>query len=809
MHQRKTFLSVIVVLAFVCLAGGQLLAQAAHVSNAPTIPPVNFAPPVNYTVGTLPFANAVADFNGDHILDIAVVNYVSNNVSILFGKGDGTFEPAVNYATGTEPSAITAIDLNNDGVPDLAIADEIGQTICILLNKADGTGTFKPAVLYAAGMAPRGIAGGDLRGIGIIDLVVANNLGGNASVFLGNGDGTFQPFVNYNADVNPKSVALGLLNNDNHLDLVVANHNTNDVSVLLGNGDGTFQTAVNYPVGIDPRHVLIFDFNKDGKMDLVTANGGESTISVLYGNGDGTFQPQIKYTANASPRWLAVADYNNDGFLDVATSNYDGQNVSVLLGTGIATSGQGFLAHQDYVVGKNPTGLVAGDFNGDGLPDIAVPIGGTPTAPNTIMAVLLNIPVTVSPTSLSYPTQVLGTTSAAQTVTLTNGAPNSLTISSITITGTDPKDFTISSNTCGTALSGNASCTVGVVFNPTSVNTRTATLTFADSAPGGSQTVALTGLATAVNLAPTSLTFASQTVGTTSAAQVVTLTNESGGNAVNITGITITGTNPTDFAQTNTCGTSVPPKASCMISVTFTPTASGARSASVSVADNAGESPQTVALSGTGTSNVTVTPLALTFPTQVLGTTGTAQIVTLKNGGTTAVTISSVAITGTNSGDFSQTNTCGTSVAGGASCTASVSFKPTGVGHRSASLVFTDSAGTQTVAIQGTGTAANISPKKLNFAAQTVGTTSAAQVVTLMNASTTTAITITSLKITGTDPNDFAQTNTCGTSVLPLKSCTISVTFKPTVTGARSASVNIMDNAGASPQLIPLTGMGK
>ena len=801
MNQRKTLLGVIAVLAFACLTGSQLVAQ--------TIPPVNFAPPVNYTVGTLPFANAVADFNGDHILDVAVVNYNSNNVSILFGKGDGTFEPAVNYATGTEPSAITAMDLNNDGVPDLAIADEIGQTICILLNKADGTGTFQPAVLYPAGQAPRGIVGGDLRGIGIIDLVVANNLGGNASVFLGNGDGTFQPFVNYNADVNPKSVALGFLNNDNHLDLVVANHNTNDVSVLMGNGDGTFQTAVNYPVGIDPRHVLIYDFNKDGKMDLITANGGEFTVSVLYGNGDGTFQPQVKYTVNASPRWLAVADYNNDGILDVATSNYDGGNVSILLGTGSSVSGQAFLTHQDIAVGKNPTGLAAGDFNGDGLPDIAVPIGGTPTVPNTLMAVLLNIPVTVSPSSLSFPTQVLGTTSAPQTVTLTNGAPNSLTISSIAITGTNLNDFQIQNNTCGSALSGNASCTVQVVFKPTSVNNRTATLTFTDSAPGGTQTVALSGVATAVNLSPTSLTFASQTVGTTSPAQVITLTNESGGSTVTITSLTITGTNSTDFAQTNTCGTSVLPLKSCTISVTFTPTATGARTATVSVADNAGSSPQTAALSGTGTANVTLTPAALTFTAQVLKTSSPPQVVTLKNGGTTALTISNVAISGTNATDFSQTNNCGTSVAGGASCTINVTFKPTSINHRVATLTVTDGAGSQTTSLSGTGTAASISPKKLTFASQTVGTTSTPQVITLTNASGGTAITITALTIAGADPGDFAQTNTCGTSVPPLKSCTISVTFTPTVTGNRAATVSITDNAGASPQIVPMTGVGK
>jgi len=131
-----------------------------------------------------------------------------------------------------------------------------------------------------------------------------------------------------------------------------------------------------------------------------------------------------------------------------------------------------------------------------------------------------------------------GTTSARKRLTLTNGAPNSLTISSISITGTNLNDFAISKHTCGTALSGNASCTVQVVFKPTSVNNRTATLTFVDSAPGGTQTVALTGVATAVMLAPSSLTFGNQTVGTTSASQAITLTNESGGSTVTITSLT-------------------------------------------------------------------------------------------------------------------------------------------------------------------------------------------------------------------------------------------------------------------------------
>lgn len=596
MHQRKTLLATFIAMAVISFAGSQLIVQAAGGALAPAVPAVNFAAPVNYTVGTLPFANAVGDFNGDHILDIAVCNYSSNNVSVLLGKGDGTFEPAVNYTVGTEPSAITVADLNNDGVPDIAVADEIGKTIAVLINKADGTGTFQPAVLYPAGQAPRGIVAGDTRGIGIMDLVVANNLGGNVTVFLGNGDGTFKAGVNYIADQNPKSVVLGYFNADNHLDIAVANHNTNDVSILIGNGDGTFQAPVNYPVGLDPRHVLAFDFNKDGKIDLVTANGGEATVSILYGNGDGTFQPQVKYTASTSPRWLAVADYNNDGFLDIATSNYDAQSVSVLLGTGSSTAGQAFLAPKNYVVGKNPTGLVAGDFNGDGLPDIAVTIGGLPTAPNTVMGVLLNSPASLSPASFTFPVTVLNKTSAAKAFTLSNTAPNSLIITSIGFTGTNATDFA-QTNNCGGAVSGNSSCTISVTFKPLNINGRSATLSVTDSA--GTQTAALKGTGTAVSLSPGSLTFAAQTVGTTSPAKTVTLTDVSS-TALTISGITITGANAGDFAQTNTCGTGVAGKASCTISVTFTPTATGTRAAAVSIADNGGGSPQSIRLTGTG-----------------------------------------------------------------------------------------------------------------------------------------------------------------------------------------------------------------
>ena len=595
MRYRNTLLSTLVAMA-VIFVGGQMIVHAGGGALAPAVPAVNFAPPVNYTVGTLPFANAVGDFNGDHILDVAVCNNNSNSVSVLLGKGDGTFETVVNYAVGQFPSAITVADLNNDGAPDIAVADEIKNTIAILINNANGTGTFKPAVLYPAGLAPRGIVAGDLRGIGIMDLVVANNNGGNVTVFLGNGDGTFKTGVNYAADVNPKSVALGFFNADNHLDIAVANHNTNDVSILIGNGDGTFQAPVNYPVGLDPRHVLVYDFNKDGKVDLATANGGESTVSILYGKGDGTFQPQVKYNASVSPRWLAVADYNNDGNLDIATSNYDAQNVSVLLGTGSSTAGQAFVAPKNYLVGKNPTGLVAGDFNGDGLPDIAVTIGGLPSAPNNVMAVLLNVPAAISPATFTFPVTVLNRTSATKVFTLSNLAPTSLTITNIGFTGANPGDFS-QTNTCGSAIGGNSSCTISVNFTPANIGPRAATLAVTSS--GGTLTASLQGTGTAIQFAPGSLTFAAQTVGTTSAPQTSTLTNVST-NTVTINGISVTGTNASDFSQTNNCGTSLAAKAKCTVNVTFKPSATGKRTAAVSIASNGGVTPQNLNLTGTG-----------------------------------------------------------------------------------------------------------------------------------------------------------------------------------------------------------------
>jgi len=204
--------------------------------------------------------------------------------------------------------------------------------------------------------------------------------------------------------------------------------------------------------------------------------------------------------------------------------------------------------------------------------------------------------VALSPTSLTFSTQAIGTTSAAEIVTLTNVGTAPFTIGGISITGTNAGDFA-QTHTCGGSLAGGASCSISVTFKPTVPGTRTAALSVSDTAAGSPQQVALGGIGTTAKLFPTSIYFGSVTVGTTSSARTVTLTNV-GTTTLTITGIAITGTNAGDFAQTHTCGSSLAAGASCSISVTFKPTATGLRTAALSVSDNAAGSPQTVVLTG-------------------------------------------------------------------------------------------------------------------------------------------------------------------------------------------------------------------
>jgi hypothetical protein len=312
-----------------------------------------------------------------------------------------------------------------------------------------------------------------------------------------------------------------------------------------------------------------------------------------------------------------------------------------------------------------------------------------------------------------------------------------------------------------------------------------------------------------VTVTPASLNFGSEAVSTTSTAQTVTLTNGQS-TALTINNIFGGGNDPSDFKQSNDCGTSVPAGDSCTINISFDPTTTGSRTATLSVSDNAANSPQVVSLSGTGTNGATITvsPASINFGNQATGTTSSATPVTVSNTGNSTVTFTSIAVTGTNGSSFHETNNCGTSLTAGNSCTVNVTFSPATTGSFSAAVTLTDNAtnNPQSISLSGTGVApVTLSSSTLAFGTVLVGASKTAPAVTLTN-NLNVALTGITVAVTG---NGYSEVNTCGTSIAAGATCTITVKFTPKASGSSAGSVKITDSASNSPQTITLTGLGE
>ncbi len=418
-----------------------------------------------------------------------------------------------------------------------------------------------------------------------------------------------------------------------------------------------------------------------------------------------------------------------------------------------------------------------------------------------------NLPtVTLSSTSLAFADQAINTTSSPMFLTVTNTGTAALNMTSAIASG----DFAVQTNGCTLPLQSTtppSNCVMGVTFTPTSPGASVGSLTLTDNAPNSPQIILLTGtgvLQPAVTLSSSALSFGSQTVNSTSAVQTVTVTN-SGTAPLTFGPISASA----GFAETNTCSSPLAAGGICAISVTFTPTTPGSALGSVSLTDNAANSPQAILLTGTGVSApiAILSPASLTFATQAVGSTSASQTVTLTNPGTAALIIVGM----TTSANFGETNNCGASVPAAGSCSIYVTFTPTAVGNLYGTLAVTDNnngtpASTQVVPLAGVGLgvpAVSLSASALSFGSQVVNTTSAAQTVTVTNSGTAT---LTLGSITASGP--FAQTNTCGSSVAAGGICTLSVTFTPTTAGNALGSVTLTDNAANSPQMISLTGTG-
>jgi len=335
-----------------------------------------------FAVGAGPESTVVGDFNRDGKPDLAVANFDDGTVTVLLGNGAGGFTAARGspFTVGSFPLSVAVGDFNGDGIQDLATANEGSGDVTVLLGNGAGGFTAVAGGPFTVGSFPASVVVGDFNGDGIQDIATANLNSNDVTVLLGNGAGEFTaatggPFA---VGVNPDSLVAGDFNGDGNQDLAIANNGGNNVTVLLGNGAGGFKVAPSSPfaVGTGPYAVVLGDFNGDGIQDLATVDYFSGTVTVLLGNGAGGFTAAGygPFNVERFPVSLVVGDFNGDGIQDLATENGSSDNVTVLLGDG---SG-GFIPStgSPYAVGAYPESVAVGDFNGDGILDLVTPNSG-------------------------------------------------------------------------------------------------------------------------------------------------------------------------------------------------------------------------------------------------------------------------------------------------------------------------------------------------------------------------------------------------------------------------------------------------
>ncbi len=487
----------------------------------------------------------VADFNLDGKLDIAGAG------TLLLGNGDGTFQGLLTQPIAAVAAVVGSFDKKGNGFEGLA---EISSTKLYSLTN-DGKGNLTLSNTYTLLQPGFGIETADLNGDGYPDLVVAGTTSGNwgYSVLLGNGDSSFQspqfnPQSVLGADGVQYSMVVADFNNDHKLDVAVGPVGTQSLAILLGNGDGTFASpAYVYDGGgnANAAYLMAGDFNGDGNVDIAASplGTGNPGTALLFGNGDGTFQPAIYPLGNFTA--LGTADFNHDGKPDLW--GYDDLGCQVLLGNGDGT----FTAQTPF----SPACLLpiaVADVNGDGILDILADyyhLSHSGGGYSEYWAYLGRGDGTFNLPPINVVTASM------------DGAPPTFELL-VDMNGDGKPD-----------LVSNAGSGYTFVLPNTTI-----------SAP-------------VVTLSPAKVTFPSQTVGTSSGSTVITLTN-TGGFALKVTSLALAGADASEFSQTNDCVKVFQPGQTCTINVTFSPTAVGTATASITISDNAAPGSQAIPLDG-------------------------------------------------------------------------------------------------------------------------------------------------------------------------------------------------------------------
>ncbi len=645
--------------------------------------------------------------------------------------------------------------------------------------------------------------------------------------------------------------------------------NTGGTSVscgFAGDGEAALSAKLSNPIGVavdSKNNIYIADYSNHAIRKV--SGGVISTIAGIGGvlgfSGDGgpatnalLYYPRAVAIDPAGN--VFIADYNNCRIREVYASTgiiatVAGNGACGVGGDGLATSNpigypQGiavdandnlFIAdYYNKVRWVAPNGIMttiagtvagSGGYNGDGGPATAAllsePTGvALDTAGDILFSDYNNGRVrkisvfpalSTSTGSLSYGLTAAGSSSSPQTLTVSAYGP--VTISNISTTGAFSE-----ADDCPASMANGTNCAMYVYFSPTASGTANGNVTLNTNGFFSQvNTVSLTGSGSAISLAGSPANFGNQLVKTTSAAKTVTIKN-TGTGAITMGTITLTDT--TDYTLASTCpasGATLAGAASCTLTLKFAPKSTGALRGTVVIKNSDPSSPQLVGMSGTGTSNVSLSPNAVTFSTTPVTGTSAATKITLTNNTGASITLGNPAVTVTGPFVNASTTTCTPDlvIASTGTCVINAEFKPTKVGFASGSISVADNdvTGSQSVALQGYGTGIKFTPGSVTFGATNRGT-QVSTAVTITNVGTT-PVAFTGGEIAGANSADFVTSandaapcgNTSTSPLQPGKTCAITVYFDPSKTGSESATYKLFDNSVGSPQTLPLKGTGQ